>query len=175
MHRFKKHEIPIVAQNLIDILENDSDILELTVKFVNNWILSGNESKNKSYYDIWEIVLKNYLPKTRPVLFRATQRIYKYNRVSSFTSSIRSANRFSGGSGYLIICDTKDSLLFDERINEKGNYENSFFPLYELIIKDKEEGCFGFSKSVLNYYYSEDEYIMKTDFDNMHLYKYHNK
>lgn len=175
MYRFKKHEIPIVTQNLIDILEKDSSILDLTVTFIGNWILSDSKEKNKSYYDIWEIVLKNYIPKTRPILFRSTPRRYKNDRISSFTSSLFCANRFSEGKGFLIICDTNESLQFEEQVYEKGDYRKSFYPLVEVLKKAKDNGGWGFSDYLLNKCIGEEEYIMKTNFDNMHLYKYHNK
>ena len=175
MDRIKKEDISKIAQNLIDILEKGSNILPETKKFVGNWIRTTNGEKNKSYYDIWEIVLKNYLPTTRPILFRSTPRIYKNDRISSFTSSLICADRFSEGKGYLIICDTNQSLKFEEILCKKGNYKNSFYPITEILKKAKENGGWGFTDDLLNNYTGEEEYIMKVNFDHMNTYKYYKK
>ncbi|MDI9882649.1 hypothetical protein [Flectobacillus longus] len=96
-----------IARNLIDILESDVQITEETRKFIGDWILTGPEEKRKVFFDVWDIVLKNYLPKSRPVLFCSCSRISKNGKIASFTGRLECARRFSDGKGSLIICDTK--------------------------------------------------------------------
>ncbi|MCR6721523.1 MAG: hypothetical protein NVV59_14850 [Chitinophagaceae bacterium] len=76
-YRLSKDEKSAVAQNLIDIVQKDVGITKQAQAFIGNWILTGPEEKQKIYFDVWDIVLKNYLPTTRPVLFRACRRISK--------------------------------------------------------------------------------------------------
>lgn len=79
----QKHEI---AQNLIDILQKEVVITTETKTFVVNWIMTGPDEKSKTFFDVWDIVLKNYMPTTRPILFRATKRIRKDDgKIASFT------------------------------------------------------------------------------------------
>lgn len=101
-----------IAQNLIDILSKAAMITDSTRTFIGNWILTGPDEKHKAYYDVWDIVLKNYLPQSRPVLFRACKRRYD-GRIASFTGCLESARRFSKGNGLLIICDTQETLQFE--------------------------------------------------------------
>lgn len=45
--------------------------------------------------------------------------------------------------GYLIVCDTEKYLKNQEEIyNFKGHYEKSFYPIFELLVKAKENGVF---------------------------------
>ena len=66
-----------IAQNLIDILQKDENIKKSTKTFICNWLCTGPEEKRKAFFDVWDIVLKNYLPKERPILFRSCKRISK--------------------------------------------------------------------------------------------------
>ena len=65
-YRLSKVEKSEIAQNLIDIVQKHANITEQTRGFICNWILSGREEKRKTFFDVWDIVLKNYLPTTRP-------------------------------------------------------------------------------------------------------------
>lgn len=161
-----------IAQNLIDILQKDVKINEHTRKFISNWILTGPDEKRKAFFDVWDIVLKNYLPTKRPILFRSCDRISKNSKIKSFTGRIECARRFSNGKGSLIICDTKESLKYEEELYKIGNYKNTFYPLVDVLIKAKESEDSGFSENILNNYIGEDEYIMRLDFDNMHTLKW---
>ena len=106
-YRLSENHKREIAQNLIDILQKDAKITVQTKVFIYNWILSGPDEKTKAFFDIWDIVLKNYLPTKRPILFRACERVSKNGKIASFTGCIESARRFSMGRGSLIICDTK--------------------------------------------------------------------
>ena len=86
-----------IAQNLIDILQKDTGLIKETKRFISHWILSGPEEKTKDDFDIWDIVLRNYLPKTRPVLFRACDIINKKGKILSFTGRLECARRISQG------------------------------------------------------------------------------
>jgi len=165
----KKQEI---AQNLIDILDTDQIPTKDTVSFIGNWILTGRSEKFKAYYDVWEIVLENYYPKNRPILFRAISRKSKNEYIASFTGSVYAAQRFSENKGYWIVCDTKDSLMTEEPIHRKGSYRNTFYPISEVLQKAKNNNGWGFSERLLRNYAGENEYIMKIDFSVMQLLKY---
>lgn len=168
----KKNQQQQVAQNLIDVFEKDIDLIYEASLFIINWVMSGPKEKQKFYYDVWDIVLKNHIPKQRPILFRSTQRKYKKNRISSFTSSLYCAERFSEDKGYLIICDTEESLEHEKLIRKKGHYKNSFYPIVELLKKAKSKGGWHFSERFLNEYTKEKEYVMYTNFDNMPMFKF---
>jgi len=171
-YRLSKKEKAEIAQNLIDILQKDSEITKQTREFIGNWILTTSEEKRKAFFDVWDIVLKNYLPKTRPILFRACKRISKNGKIASFTERLESARRFNKGRGSLIICDTKEILLFEERNYKSGEYKHTFYPLVSVLEKAKTSGKYGFSKRILDEYVGEDEYIMKIDLENMESFRW---
>ena len=101
-----------IAQNLIDIMEKGSGITERTITFIDNWIRTGPAEKGKAFFDVWDIVLRNYLPATRPVLFRTCAEIGKDGKIVSFTARLECARRFAkDNSEFLIICDTKETLM----------------------------------------------------------------
>ena len=165
----QKHEI---AQNLIDILQKEVGMIKQTQIFIGNWILTGPGEKRKAFYDVWNIVLRNYLPTTRPILFRACGRITKNEKIASFTGRLEAARRFSNGSGSLIICDTQEMLQLEEKYYQPGRYKHTFYPLGTVLQKAKEAGGWGFSESQLHRYIGEDEYIMRMNTGNMHYLKW---
>jgi hypothetical protein len=165
----KKEEI---AKNLIDFLQKDSKIEDQTVSFIYKWCTTGHEGKRKAFFDVWDIVLKNYLPTTRPILFRSCERIGKNGKIASFTGSFECARRFSKEEGYLIICDTKEALGCDEHYRQPGDYKNTFYPLVSVLKKARELGECGFSDRFLNDYIGEDEYIMRIDMIHAHGFKW---
>lgn len=160
-YRLSKDQKNEIAQNLIDILQRDTAITNQTKRFVGDWILTGPNEKRKAFYDVWDIVLKNYLPKTRPILFRACGRIGGKDRIASFTGRFRCARKFSDGKGSLIICDTKEWLEFEEQFYKPGEYKHTFYPLVDVLVKAKDSGGWGFSERLLNDCIGEDEYIMR--------------
>ncbi|HML70802.1 MAG TPA: hypothetical protein PKA78_05465 [Macellibacteroides fermentans] len=166
-YRLSKNQKIDIAQNLIDILEKDSELTVETKSFIYNWIYSDASEKTKAFYDVWDIVLKNYLPKTKPILFRATYRLSKNGKIASFTGKLECARRFGNRKGYLIICDTNETLQFEDKIYQRGHYIHTFYPLVNVLIKAKESGGGGFSERLLEYI-NEDEYIMRIDMDNMY-------
>lgn len=159
-----------IAQNLIDIIDKDICPSVETRIFIGNWILTDRSEKFKAYYDVWELVLNNFLPKTKPILIRSITRKSKHEYIGSFTNSAYTAVRFSEGKGYWIICDTKDYLPTMK--NKQGIYRNTFYPLSDVLKKAKEKGGWGFSDRLLRQYAGEDEFIMKIDFSIMQLLKY---
>lgn len=166
-YRLSKNQKEEIAQNLIEILKNNADIANETRTFISNWILTGPKEKRKAFYDVWDIVLKNYLPTTRPILFRSCGRVSKKSKISSFTGRLECVKRFSQGKGVLIICDTEESLKFEDEFYKPGNYVHTFYPLVSILIKAKNSGGCGFSDRILNDYVGEDEYIMRFDSENM--------
>ena len=160
LSQVQKNEI---AQNLIDILQKDVNITVEARKFICNWIYTGPREKRKAFFDVWDIVLKNYIPTTRPILFRACGRVGTKNKIASFTGRLECVRRFSEGKGYLLICDTKEKLQFEEEFFKIGEYKNSFYPLANVLRKARDSGGWGFSDRILNDYIGEDEYIMRID------------
>lgn len=167
LSQIKKEEI---AQNLIDIIDKDIPPSEDTIVFIGNWILRVRSEKFKAYYDVWEIVLKNFKSKKTPILIRSIKRKSKAEYIGSFTSSVNSAVRFAAGGGYWIICDTKECLPNLE--SNKGKYRHTFYPISQILKKAKENGGWGFSEWLLSTFTGEEEYIMKIDFSVMKLVKY---
>lgn len=161
-----------IAQNLIDIIDKDCTPLKETTIFIVNWIGTDRSEKFKAYYDVWEIVLNNFYPKTRPILIRSVPRKSKLEYIGSFTNSAYSAQRFGEGRGYWIICDTKDCLQPTRPKNREGNYRNTFYPLSEVLRKAEEKGGWGFSDRFLRQCSREAEYVMRIDFSVMQLLKY---
>ncbi|MDO6814072.1 hypothetical protein [Tenacibaculum soleae] len=172
-YRLSKEEKNEIAQNLIDILQKNANINRLTVTFIGNWILTGPDKKRKAFFDVWEIVLKNFLPTIRPILFRACKRISKNGKIASFTGRLECAREFSKGKGSLIICDTNEILKFEDEFYELGDYKHTFYPLSSVLKKAKKSGGCGFSERLLNNYIGEDEYIMRIDLENMETFKWH--
>lgn len=170
-YRLSQTQKEEIAQNLIDILSKKAMITDSTRSFISNWILTGPEEKYKAYYDVWDIVLKNYLPQSRPILFRTCRKRYN-GRIASFTGSLESARRFSKEKGLLIICDTKESLQFETRLYKPGEYQHTFYPLFKVLGIARNHGGWGFSDKLLNEYIGEQEYIMRVDLDYMHSFKW---
>lgn len=170
-YRLSTRQKEEIAQNLIDILNKKAEITNETRIFVGNWILTGPDEKRKAFFDVWDIVLKNYLPQSRPVLFRACKRRYD-GRIASFTGRLECTRRFSKGNGLLIICDTQETLQFETRLYKQGQYRHTFYPLFKLLEIAKRNGGWGFSDRLLNDYIGEQEYIMRVNLGNMHSFKW---
>lgn len=165
-----------IAQNLIDILDKDANITGQTKKFIGDWIITGPKEKRKVFFDVWDIVLKSYLPTNRPLLFRTCDRIGRNEKIASFTGRLESARMFSNGKGFLIICDTNESLKFENILYKPGEYKHTFYPLVEVLHKAKNAGGWGFSDRLLNEYIREDEYIMRINIEKIYHFKwYQNK
>lgn len=165
-YRLSKNQKSEIAQNLIDILQKDANIIEPTRRFICNWLLTGPEEKRKAFFDVWDIVLKNYLPTERPILFRSCRRISKNNKIASFTGRLECARRFGNGRDYLIICDTKEELEFEEKFYNTGEYRHTFYPLVNVLVKARNSGGCGFSESIWSFI-GEDEYIMRINLESI--------
>ena len=127
------------------------------------------EEKTKAFYDVWGIVLNNYMPKTRPVLFRSCNRLVD-DKIASFTGRFRVVQRFSRGKGLLIICDTEESLFpleFTENHPPNRPYRNTFFSIAELLRKEAQSSSCKFSARLIRDYSGEDEYIMRVNLNLM--------
>nr|WP_294859000.1 hypothetical protein [uncultured Fluviicola sp.] len=159
-YRLSKNQKGEIAQNLIDILQKDANITGLTRTFIYNWIRTSSKEKRKAFFDVWDIVLKNYLPTERPILFRSCSRISKKDKIASFTGRLECARKIGKGRGNLIICDTNENLEFEETLFKPGEYKNSFYPLVNVLKKAKNSGGCGFPEGIFDYI-GEDEYIMR--------------
>lgn len=173
MYRLSKNQKSKIAQNLIDILQDDAKMLQLTKTFICEWITTGSDEKTKAFFDVWDLVLKNYLPDSRPILFRACNRIGKDGKIASFTGRLECASRISHEKGSLIICDTKDFLELENELYKPGEYKHSFYPLVNVLIKARDSGCCEFSERILRYI-GEDEYIMRINLGYMSKFKWIN-
>ncbi|MEB2774614.1 hypothetical protein SYJ56_04810 [Algoriphagus sp. D3-2-R+10] len=171
-YRLSNIEKNRIAQNLIDIFQKDEKITDEARIFIKNWILTVGSEKRKAFFDVWEIVLKNFLPETRPILFRACSRITKKQKVSSFTGSLDCASRFSKRKGFLLMCDTKDTLKYEGELLKPGRYMHTFYPIVDLLKKARDAKDWGFSESFISDYIGEDEYIMKVDWYGMNRFKW---
>ena len=170
-YRLSKNEKVQIAQNLIDILQKDATITKHTRIFISNWLLTDHTGKRKAFYDVWDLVLKNYLPTIRPVLFRACGRIGKTRKIASFTGRLECARKISDGKGSLLICDTNENLKFEEELYRPGEYKHTFYPLVNVLIKARDSGRNDFSARIFDFI-GEDEYIMRIDPGNMYSLKW---
>lgn len=151
----------MIADNLIAFMIDDTPLLQETISFVHNWVMSDKAEKTKAYYDVWDIVLRKYLPVQRPILFRSCQRLSQRS-IQSFTGKIYAAERFSESrKGHLLICDTAEYLRFEDE--NSSEHERSFFPLCECIKKGYLYPAKYFTKSFYDEYKKEDEYIVRVN------------
>lgn len=157
----KRKTKEIIAKNIVAFMIDDIPLLQESVSFISNWVMTDSTEKTKAYYDIWNIILKTYLPKERPILFRSCKRKFKRD-IQSFTGRIFVAEKFSENhTGHLLICDTKEYLQFEDENTRE--HERSFFPLCECIKKDVYGPTPHFSKSFYEEYKKEDEYIVRVN------------
>lgn len=162
-----------IAENLINTLTCDELLSQEAGTFIANWVMTGSEEKTQSYFDVWDYVLKGYMPSTRPVLYRSCSRRTD-GKIASFTASVYCAHKFSEGCSFLLICDTKYPL--DVSIpQQKGKYEHTFYPLSELMQKEATNPISSLSRSFLDRYSKEDEHIMRVNLNWMHSLKWYKR
>lgn len=143
-----------IAKNIIAFMVDDTPLLQESISFICNWVMTDGAEKTKAFYDVWDIILKTYLPKERPVLFRSCKRISKLD-IQSFTGRIYAAEKFSDyHTGHLLICDTKEYLQFEDE--NAIEHDRSFFPLCECIKKGTYSPTPYFSESFYEEYKKED-------------------
>ena len=171
-YRLTKKQKVIIADNLVGILVNGEPILKDTKIFLSNWILTGPDEKRKAFYDVWELVLKNYYPNTRPVLFRSCSRKNLNGKIASFTGRLECTRRFGKGKGLLLVCDTGEILNYASKHYKKGSYRHTFYPIGELLRIARSDGGWGWREEFLNDYIGEDEYIMKLEDANTYSFKW---
>ncbi|RDI11267.1 hypothetical protein [Flavobacterium sp. AG291] len=170
-YRLSESKKKDIAENLIDILTIDAKITEATRGFISNWLCTGPDEKRKAFFDVWDIVLKNYMPTERPILFRSCERIGRKNKIASFTGRLECARRFGNGQDYLLICDTKEELELVEQYYKKGEYIRTFYPLGKVLVKARDKGGCGFSERTWSFI-GEDEYIMRINVGNINKLKW---
>ena len=128
--------------------------------FVVDWIMTGAEGKTQDYYDIWAIVLANYMPQSFPVLFRSSK-TFNEGKIESYTGRLYCAERMAGDGDLLLIIDTKQISFLREN-ESPGVYSHSFYPLAELLKKERQSSKTHFTSRFIDNYMGEDEYIMRT-------------
>ena len=150
-----------ISENLVAFMKSDVILSQIAASFIGDWILTGPEEKTKTYFDVWDIVLRNHMPKTRPILFRSCNRFID-EKIASFTGRLNCVQRFSKGKGLLLICDTENLLpsIFADT-QQCGQYRNTFFSIAELLKKEAQSPNCRFSQRLINDYVGEDEYIMR--------------
>lgn len=156
-----------ISQNIIAFMLEGTQLTRESQSFIYTWVRQpdGN-GRSQSFYDVWDLVLQNYLPQDRPVLFRACTRLS--NRpVQSFTGTISAAQKLSRERpGHLLICDTKEYLYNENETTVP--HKHSFFPLHECVEKAMDNSVPAFSRSFCDMCHKEDEYIVRVDLDWMY-------
>lgn len=170
MARIKKE---LICHNLIAFMESNEELSQEAATFIGNWILTDASEKKKSDYDVWDEVLKSYMPSACPTLYRSCNR-REDGKIASFTGSIHCAQKFSDGKGFLLICDTKEALQFSH-LERCGEYGHTFFPLSDLLKKESQSPNCKFSKRLIEDYTKEDEYIMRVDLGQMYSCKWYQR
>ena len=150
-----------IAMNIVAFMVDDTPLLQESISFICNWVMTDGSEKTKAFYDVWDIILKTYLPKERPILFRSCKRISKRD-IQSFTGRIYAAEKFSDHrTGHLLICDTKEYLQFEDE--NAIEHDRCFFPLCDCIKKGTYCSTPHFSQSFYEEYKKEDEYIVRVN------------
>lgn len=163
-----------ISQNIVAFMVGGTPLTRESKSFIYTWVRQpdGN-GRSQSFCDVWELVLQNYLPEERPVLFRACTR--PSNRhIQSFTGTISSAQKLSRERpGHLLICDTKEYLYFEN--NATVPHKRSFFPLRKCVEKAMNALDTGFSEDFCEMCKKEDEYIVCVNLDWMYDLKWNRK
>lgn len=173
IHKLSQEQKISISRNLVAFMEADEELSQETATFISNWILTDAKEKTKAYYDIWDLVLKNYMPVTRPLLFRSCSR-RENGKIASFTGRIYCAREFSEGKGFLLICNTEEMLQFP-KVQKCGEYEHTFFPISELLKKESQSSNCKFSERFISNYVNEDEYIMRINLNWIYSCKWYQK
>ena len=155
--RLSQNKKKRIADNLVSFMMEDCPLLQETVSFIYSWVRrTDGTGASKGYYDVWDMVLKKYYPKERPVLFRSCYRLSKHE-IQSFTGKIYAAHRFSeGGKGHVLVCDTKEYMASERET--VAEHELSFFPLRKCVEK---AGIQSFPSAFCEDCAREDEYIVR--------------
>lgn len=161
MYRLSQKAKVQIAKNIVAFMIDDAPLLQESVSFIYNWVLNDGAEKTKAYYDVWDIVLREYLPIERPILFRSCKRL-SHRHIQSFTGKIYAAERFSENHvGHLLICDTREYLRFEDE--NAVEHKRSFFPLCECIKKGTYCEKPYFREYFYEEYKKEDEYIVRVN------------
>lgn len=151
-----------ISNNIIAFMVKGTPLTKESRTFIYTWVCQpdGNGG-SQSFCDVWELVLQNYLPKERPVLFRACTR--PSNRpIQSFTGTISAAQKLSRERpGHLLICDTKEYLYCEDETTVP--HKRSFFPLRECVEKAMNNSEPAFSEPFYEMCQKEDEYVVRVN------------
>ena len=61
-YQLSHKQINSIYTNTIAFMESKENLSLETAIFIGNWLGSDSSQKGKSYYDVWDLVLKNYMP-----------------------------------------------------------------------------------------------------------------
>lgn len=157
MTRQEKEDI---AHSLLNGITTKKNISKKAALFITDWIMSGPEEKNKDDYDIWGIILEVYEPIEFPTLYRTTTK-FNEGKIESYTGRLLCANKMKEEEDYLLIVETKK---FEFLNNNRFSSDEKciFFPIGRLLKNESQLVKTNFTKSVIDKYVKEDEYIMRT-------------
>ncbi len=151
-----------ISQNIVAFMVGGTPLTRESRSFIYTWVRQpdGN-GRSQSFYDVWDLVLQNYLPQDRPVLFRACTRLSN-RAIQSFTGTISAAQKLSRERpGRLLICDTKECLHGEDETTVP--HMRSFFPLRECVEKAMNTSEPAFLDSFCEMCKKEDEYIVRVN------------
>lgn len=150
-----------IAKSLINGFVSMRPISKEASDFIREWCMTGNDGKPKDMYDIWEIVLKNHLPNQTPVLFRGCRYINS-GKIESYTTKIDCAEKFVRNKKYyLLIMDSRYFTALNTGLGI-GEYQHSYYPVFQLLRKEKLKNKSNFSKKFIEHYEREEECIAWT-------------
>jgi hypothetical protein len=157
-----------IAKSLISGLTSMRPISKEASSFIIDWCMTGNTGKTQDMYDIWEIVLRNHIPNDTHILFRGCEH-YNSGKIESYTTSISCAKKFrrnepndlDKSEAYLLIMDTRH--LGSRNANLPiGQYQHSYYPIFQLLRKEKIKLNSHFSERFIDNYECEEECIAWT-------------
>lgn len=163
-----------ISQNIVAFMIEGTPLTIETKSFIYTWVRQpdGN-GRSQSFCDVWKLVLQNYLPKERPVLFHVCTRP-SIRPIQSFTGTISAAYKLSRERpGHLLICDTREYLYWENESTVP--HERSFFPLRECVEKAMNASEPVFSESFYEICKKEDEYIVLANLNCMYDLKWNKK
>ena len=156
-----------ISKNIIAFMVEGTPLTIESRACIYTWVRQpdGN-GRSQSFCDVWELVLQNYLPKERPILFRVCAKPSK-RPIQSFTGTISAAQKLSRERpGHLLICDTKEYLHYEDEATVP--HKRSFFPLRECVEKAMNNSEAAFLDSFFKMCQKEDEYIVRVNLGGMY-------
>ena len=135
---------------------NDTPLLQESVSFIYNWVMSDGSEKTKAYYDVWDIVLKTYLPQMTAfsefvikfVFSKVIRRFPLPNYIGTYTRhGIR-------GFRFLSMCNSRNLIFRDFRSSNNCSSQKSLLhlPLQGTGVNHETVGGYSFGSFVLHHF-----------------------